>query len=390
MKIKSLLLLAAIFYSFGAFAQNGELKKGVASYNKFNEVKQIGTPALGMKDLEAAKTSLEKASSNDKTSNLSETWTYLALVYADYALVDKTPAAAEYKQKAIDAIAKAKAAEGNAEQAQNIAAASSTLAETELAAGVTAFEAKDFAAAYQSFNKGLEYLPGDTLFSYYAGLAAINAKDYPNAIEKYKLLLGHEDFSTLPQIYLDLSRLYMISKDTVAAIKYAEEGSAKFPDNQQLATQNIEINLQAGHGEKLISSIAGQIEKNPSDARLQYYYGIALSSNKDEKAAKEAYIKAVELDPTFADAYVNLGVMLLDQGINVFREASKLPPNQQSQYNERAKEGNALIEEAYPYLEKATEVAPTHAIAWQNLKTYYQIKENAEKVAEIEAKIKEL
>jgi len=390
MKIKSILLLAAIFCSFSAFAQPNELKKGVASYNKFNDVKQIGTPALGMKDLEAAKNSLEKASSNDKTSNLSETWTYLARVYADYALLDKTPAAAEYKQKAIAAVEKAKTTEGSAEQAENLAGAYNSLAETELTAGVTAFEAKDFPAAYQSFDKGLQYLPGDTLFSYYAGLAAINAKDYPNAIEKYKNLLEHDDFSTLDQIYLDLSRLYMISQDTISAIKYAEEGAAKFPDNQQLATQGIELNLQAGNGEKVVSNIAAQIEKNPADARLQYYYGIALASNEDTKAAKDAYLKAVELDPAFADAYVNLGVMLLDQGINVFREASKLPATQQKEYNERAKEGNELIEEAYPYLEKATEVAPKHAIAWQNLKTYYQLKENAEKVAEIDAKIKEL
>src|SRR5690554_3323421 len=140
MKIKSLLLLAAIFYSIGVFAQAGELRRGVASYEKFNQVKQIGTPALGMKDLEAAKTSLEKASANDRTSNLSQTWAYLALVYSDYALIDKTPAAADYKQKAIDALAKAKAAEGSAEQEQNLATVSSTLAEVELAAGVTAFE----------------------------------------------------------------------------------------------------------------------------------------------------------------------------------------------------------------------------------------------------------
>src|SRR5690606_18041560 len=130
--------LAIIFYSFGAYAQSGELKRGVASYNKFNQVKEIGTPALGMKDLEAAKNSLEKASTNDRTSNLAETWAYLALVYADYALVDETPAAAEYQQKAVDAIAKAKTAEGNAEQEQNLAAASTILAEVELAAGVTA------------------------------------------------------------------------------------------------------------------------------------------------------------------------------------------------------------------------------------------------------------
>lgn len=390
MKIKSLLLLAAIFYSLGVFAQAGELKKGVASYNKFNDVKQIGTAALGIKDLQAAKTSLEKASLNDKTSNLSETWTYLALAYADLATFDKTGSAAEYKQKALDAIEKAKVAEGNAEQAEKIAAVPGILAESEWEVGYKAFEDKEFAAAYQSFEKALTYLPGDTLFNYYAGLSAINTQDYPNAINKYKALIANEKFSILPQIYFDLSRLYMASKDTVSAIKYAEEGSVKFPDNQQLAIQNIELNLQAGHGEKIINSIAGQIEKNPTDPILQYYYGIALSSNEDNNAAKAAYLKAVELNPSFADAYVNLGVMLLNQGIDMFREASKLPANQQQEYNQRAKEGNALIEEAYPYLEKATEVAPTNAIAWQNLKTYYQIKENNEKIAEIEEKIKGL
>src|SRR5690554_1894755 len=383
MKIKSLLLLAIIFYSFSAFAQSGELKRGVASYNKFNQVKLIGTPALGMKDLEAAKTSLEKASLNDKTSNLSETWAYLALVYSDYALLDTTSTAAEYKQKAVDAIEKAKAAEGSAEQAQNLVAASSGLAEVELTAGVKAFEGEDFASAYQSFNNGLQYLPGDTLFSYYAGLAAINAKDYPNAIEKYKLLLEHDDFSTLSEVYLDLSRLYMISLDTLSAIKYAEEGSAKFPEDQQLATQNIELNLQAGHGGKIISSIAKQIEAKPNDAVLHYYHAIALSSSDDSDGAKAAYTRAIELDPNFVDAYVNLGVLLLNNGISVFREANKLPTDQQKEYIEKAKLGNKIIEEAFPYLVKATEIAPTNAIAWENLKTYYQIKENTEKVAEI-------
>src|SRR5690606_41434349 len=120
-------------------------------------------------------------------------------------------------------------------------------------------EVQDYASAYQAFDKGLQHMPGDTLFSYYTGITVINAKYYPYDIDTYKLLLGHDDFSNLSQIYLDLSRLYMMSKDTVSAIKYAEEGVVKFPDNQQLATQNIELNLQAGNGEKLISSIADQI-----------------------------------------------------------------------------------------------------------------------------------
>lgn len=390
MKIKSLLLTALLFCSVFAFAQKGELNKGKASYSKFNEVKQVGSAALGLKDLEDAKTALEKASTHEKTNNLSETWTYLALVYSDYVSLDSTGGADEYKQKAVAAIEKAKSTEGAEEQATNIDVAAKTLAQAELTTGVKAFESQDFAAAYTSFNKGLEYLPGDTLFSYYAGLAAINAQDYPNAIEKYKTLLSHDDFSSLSQVYLDLSRLHLMQSDTASAITYAKEGSAKFPENQELATQNIELNLQAGNEAEIIADISSQIEKDPSNAILHYYHGIALGASGQNDQAEEAYKKSIELDPNSVNSYINLGGLMLNKGIEVFREASKLPANQQQKYNEQAKIGNQLVDEALPFLQKATEVDPASAVAWQNLKTYYQLKENAEKVTEIEGKISSL
>src|SRR5690606_41224027 len=90
-----------------------------ASYNKFNEVKCIGSAALGLKDLEAAKTSLEKASLHDKTKDLSETWTYLALVYADFSVVDSTKTE-EYTSKAISASKNAKTLDGNETQTENL------------------------------------------------------------------------------------------------------------------------------------------------------------------------------------------------------------------------------------------------------------------------------
>src|SRR5690606_41699389 len=72
-------LFRSLFLSGAVFAQKGELNKGKASYSKFSEVKQIGNAQLGVKDLAAARESLEKASTHDKTKDLSETWTYLAL-----------------------------------------------------------------------------------------------------------------------------------------------------------------------------------------------------------------------------------------------------------------------------------------------------------------------
>lgn len=358
MKIKSLLLTFCLLSSVLAFGQKGELNKGKASYSKFNEVKNLGTASLGKKDLDAAKESLEKASEHDKTKDLAETWTYLALVYADYSTLDSSANAQEYVDKAISAIEKAKTLEGHEDQEQNIDVALRVLAQNELTKGVKAFEKQDFATAYTNFDKGLEYLPGDTLFSYYAGLAAINAKDYANAAEKYKSLLGHEDFSTLNQIYLDLSRIYMMQGDTSSAIQYANEGAEKFPEFADLATQKIELNLQAGNEDKIIADIESQIAKNPSDKRLHYYLGIAYGASGNDEKAEAAYKKAVELDPSYADAYVNLGGLMLNKGIKVFRDASQLPTNEQSKYTEEIKKGNTLIDEALPYLQKATETGP--------------------------------
>lgn len=389
MKIKSLLLAFCMLSSLASFAQKNEVNRGKASYNKFNEVKSIGSAALGLKDLEAAKTSLEKASLHDKTKDLSETWTYLALVYADFSVVDSTKTE-EYTNKAISALENAKTLEGNETQTENLDVVARILAQNELNNGVKAFEKQDFKAAYTSFSKGLDYLPNDTLFTYYAGLSAINGQDYPNAINMYKSLLPNEDFSTLGQIYLDLSRLYMMEQDTLSAIKYAEEGSKKFPDVAELATQNIELNLQAGHSEKVISDIEAQIAKNPENKYLHYYLGIAYGALDNDEKAEAAYKESLRLDPEYADAYINLGGLMLNKGIKVFREANNLPSNQQSAYNEAVKKGSLLIDEALPFLTKATETAPDNSISWQNLKTYYQLKDDTEKVSEIEAKINSL
>lgn len=375
--------------SLASFAQRGEVNKGKASYNKFNEVKSIGSATLGLKDLEAAKNSLEKASTHDKTKDLAETWTYLALVYADLSAIESENVD-EYTNKALDALNHAKSLEGHEDQADNLEVVSRILAQNELDKGVKAFENQDFKQAYSSFNKGLEFLPGDTLFSYYAGLSAINNKDYDNAIRMYEQILDHSDFSSLNQIYLDLSRLYLMESDTASALKYAGEGAERFPDFSELATHNIELNLQAGNEEKVISNIENEVTKDPNNKYLHYYLGVAYGATDDNDKAEAAYRKAIEVDPAFGDAYVNLAGLLLNKGIKVFRDASNLPTNQQKEYNDALVKGNELIDEALPVLLKATESAPNSSIAWQNLKTYYQLKDNQDKVEEIETKINSL
>src|SRR5690606_5004932 len=237
--------------SSAAFSQNSNLRKAKASYDKFNEVKSIGSAELGAADLATAKEALEKAIEHDKTKDLAETWTYYALVNADLALLDSTDTGEQYIQKAAEAREKAVSLDEENENEQNLNILTSILAQYELNKGVKAWDSQDFESADNACDQGLNYLRQDTALLYYSGLAAINSQDYEKALSKYVELVPIDSFSNNKQIILDVSRLYLMQGDTTNAIKYAEIGANKYPDDGELATQNIELNLMSGNEEKI-------------------------------------------------------------------------------------------------------------------------------------------
>ena len=384
--MKSILLGALIVTSSVAFSQTSNLRRAKSSYEKFNEVKSIGNATLGISDLNAAKDALEKAIEHEKTNQLAETWTYYALVNADLALLDSTEAADAYIEKAVEAREKAASLDTENENEQNLGIVGSILAQHELNKGVAAWDGQDFEGAYTAFHNGLEYLPGDTTLLYYSGLAAVNTQDYDKALEKYVELVPIDSFSNNKQIILDVSRLYLMQGDTTNAIKYAEIGANKYPEDGELATQNIELNLMAGNEEKIIGTISEQIEREPDNKHLHYYLGIAYSSSNDLEKAEVAYKKALEIDPNYLDANINIGGLILNRGIDHFNKTNNASLAQ-SEYDVEIQKAYDIFDSALPYLEKAVEVDGTSFLALTNLKKYYEIKEDQAKIDELQARI---
>src|SRR5690606_10569192 len=308
-----------------------------------------------------------------KTSQLAETWTYYALVNADLALLDSTEAAEGYIQTAVEARDKAVSLDTEKEHEQNLSILNSILAQHELNKGVAAWDSQDFATAYTAFDKGLNYLPGDTTLLYYSGLAAVNSQNFEGALEKYIELVPIDSFSNNKQVTLDVSRIYLMQGDTSNAIKYAELGATKYPDDPELATQNIELNLMAGNEEKIINTINSQISREPDNKNLHYYLGIAYSALEDVEQAEAAYRKAVELDPNYLEANINLGGLILNKGIDQFNKTNNasLP---QAEYDAEIKKAYDIFDSALPFLQKAVEVDPNSFLALTNLKKYYEIK----------------
>jgi tetratricopeptide (TPR) repeat protein len=387
MKLRSILSLALLLLTTVAFSQTSNLRKAKTSYTKFSDVKSVGTPQLGMNDLNTAHQALIKAVEHDKTKDLAETWVYYGLVNGDLALLNQGDKAKEYFDIAVDAIAKAKAMDAQNEHSENITALSYILAQYELNFGIKAWEEQDFKAAYDGFDKAEKFIPGDTTLLYYAGAAAVQSQDYDNALAKYIKLLDAPEFSSHKQIVLDIPRIFLMKTDTVEAVKYVNKGMEIYPEDNEVATQYIEYNLMVGNEKEVIGSIENLVSKDPNNKQLYYYLGIAYGSSENMDKAEEAYRKALSIDPDYVDANINLGGLILNKGIDNWNIVNNQRDITQQQYDAEIEKTFAIFDSAYPYLQKAVDLNDTNLIALANLQKYYQIKDNQEKAAELQAKI---
>ena len=383
MKLKSFILTTVIAgFTLSGYAQKAELSSAKSNYDKYDQLRSANSAALGLTNLKTAKTSIDKAAVHEKTINDPSTWTYKALIYSDLAVLDSVPSTSKpLIAEATSALSKAKEMDKSGANKTNLDKVAANLAQYDLNLGVKAYQANKFEEAYKSFNNSLNFRPGDTTIMYYAGLSAINAKDYKAGIAKYEDLIK-TNFSANPQIYLDLSRLYTMQGDTAKAIQIASAGAAKF-NTAELATQEIELSLMSGKQAEIISKIEVQAQKDPKNKLLPFYLGIAYNAAKNNEKAIAAYKQAIAIDPEFGDANLNLGGLYLNKGIDLYNTANKLPQSKQKEYDLMMKNATSQFDTAFPLLDKAAKLNPKSRIALENLKSYYIIKKNNAKVEEI-------
>ncbi len=391
MKIRSFILTFSLFaFSVAVFAQKAELQKAKEDYHKFAELKEKKAVAVGLPSLNSAKASIDKATQHEKTKNDASAWAYRGMIYADLAMLDSVESkTAPLLTEALNSAKKSQELDKDKKSANDILRTNQMVSQFYMNSGVRAYQNKDFPVAYTAFNSGSQLNPGDTTFIYYAGASAIAGKDYDKAIEKYTELLktnyGHKE-----DLYLNLSSMYVTKKDTASAIKIAGDGAKVFPGNAALARQEIELSLMNGKEKEVISKIEAQAAKEPDNKTYPFYLGIAYNAIKDEQKAEEAYRRALAIDPNYGDAALNLGVIIMNRGIDLNNKAANMPANKQQEYNALIKKSSAEIDKAFPYLEKAVALDPKSRLALDNIRVYYVLKKNEAKAAEYKKKVDSL
>jgi tetratricopeptide (TPR) repeat protein len=409
MKIRVIMTTLLGVITISAFAQKSELNNAQTSYEKYDPIASANF-AIAKPMLESAKTAIDKASANAKTATLAQTYALKAAIYASLAAHDADAAAAATETATSEeAIAKAKEADTKGEFKNLIDHASRELAQIQLDKGVKAYQAKKYDEAYSAFIAEGKILPNDTTAMLYAGVSAANAKNYAGAIESYKKLLA-TDYKDKEKIYMDMPTLYMLNKDTSNAVKITSEATSKYPNNADLRKTEIEVSLLAGQQNDLVAKIDAAIKANPNNKALYYYAGLTYSQiaegiqkeitklEKADKAAAKAkpgakitpnpqiakleqtrlenfakataqYKKAVEMDPNYFEAILNLGYVTMAPAIDAYNAAQFL--NDQKSYDAAMKKATDQFNVSKPYLLKAVELNPKSSEALLNLKSYY-------------------
>jgi hypothetical protein len=396
MKIK--FLIAGLFgiISVTAFAQKNELKNAQEGFEKAQSLRAAQAGALAKKGLEGAKTAIDKAAANEKTATLPQTYALKAAIYADMSNQDTiAKTSLPLYTAAEEAFAKAKELDTKGEYKALIEVAMLNLAQYKLNQGVNEYRDKKFDLAYNSFDRYRQYMPEDTNAIYYTGLAAVNLNNFPVAATHYNKLVT-TNYSKNDLVYFELSNVYLNLKDTTAAIKAVNDGIAKYPANADLRKRQIEIYLKTGKQQEVLNQLDATIKNDPKNKQLYYYAGITYSQlaegikdqitkTKDAAAkekmqeqktanfakAAEMYKKALELDPNYFEANLNMGYVLLSPAIDTYNAANKLPANKQKEFDAAVAKSSELFDLAKPYLLKATDIDPKSVDALENLKTYY-------------------
>jgi tetratricopeptide (TPR) repeat protein len=210
---------------------------------------------------------------------------------------------------------------------------------------------------------------------YYSAKAAVLAQDHELAI---KMLQGMKQYKyETEDVYQLLYEEYVKVKDTVNYVKTLYEGFDKYPSNALFLQNLISHLINTKKTAEALVYLNKAIEREPKIANYHYVKGNLDELLGNFDIALASFDKAIELDPTMADAWGCKGRLFFNKAVIMFNESNKIKDIKTS--NAEIKKAEAVFKESIPYFKKASEINPKEIEYKKNLKTlYYRLKMDAD------------
>ncbi|RAR48600.1 tetratricopeptide repeat protein [Flavobacterium lacus] len=258
--------------------------------------------------------------------------------------------------------------------------------------------------------------PKDTIYLYYAAGSAVNGKDYDLALSHYEKLKElnysgkgvayyaksvlnglEESFNSkqdrdgsvkmklhtdprdekIPskrgEIYKNYALILVEKGQKEKALQAIIDAKKDNPEDTSLALTEANLYLEAKDYTSYKRVIEEVLRKSPNDADLYYNLGVIAGTSKNEAEAEKYYLKAIELNPKYSNAYLNLAILKLDVDVKIVEEMNTLgnSAKDNKRYDELKGEREKVFRVALPYLEKVVELEPGNIEAKQTLLNVY-------------------
>ncbi len=228
-------------------------------------------------------------------------------------------------------------------------------------------------ASHPMFEKE-NLLKTDTILpqiAYYASLAAIKMEDYPSVLKYAPYAKDDKEVGKYAMEFV--STALKAEGDTVKWIASLQEGVQKYPDHQFFFGHLIDYYSNNNKYDEAMQFADNMLAKDPNNVFYLYVKGYLYHNMSEYDKAIEFYKKTIEVDPTYAEAYSNLGLIYCLQAQN-FSEQATSDVND-PKYKEDQETLKTFYEKARPYYEKARELKPDQKELWANglYRVYYNL-----------------
>jgi tetratricopeptide (TPR) repeat protein len=282
--------------------------------------------------------------------------------------------------------------------------------------GSSFIEKNDYSTASDYFFNAYRISKKDTIYLYYAASSSVNAKDYSKSLVMYEKLQSmgftgiekqyyalnnmtnmEEPFdskllrdasvkakthtnpseknskSKYPEIIKNMALIYNQMGDSEKALEAMNEARAENPDDLNLILTEANVYYAMGNIDKFKSLLEYATELDPLNPELQYNLGVIASDAGDSVNAKKYYQNAIDLNPKYVSAYINLAVLILSEEESIIEEMNNLGTSaaDDRRYNQLRDERNNLYIDAIPYLEEALKIDPSNFNAAKTLSNIF-------------------
>ena len=288
-----------------------------------------------------------------------------------------------------------------------------------------------FAAAVPLYETAYKMNTKDTLQLYNAAAYAVNAKDYDTALKHFEELdrLGftnkklsytaknpqgqveyfsdiktrdvyvksagytnpsvHRDPSVRGDIVKNIALIYSQKGDNEKGLQAMAKARKANPDDISLLINEAELYLKTDNKEMYRKLINEAAQKDPNNADLFYNLGV-MSMATDKAEATKHVQKALQINPNYVNANINMGVMILDEEQKLVDEMNKLGTSakEQKRYDELKAQRNALYKKTLPYFEAAHKADPKNQQVMEVMVGVYQALEMDKEAQAMKAKMK--